>query len=85
MSRFSVEILPNGTWRNIDPDYVIFNDHIKEGEHSCSSCKCSYCQSPSVFNIIHVTNKTDGRRAGFMYCLDCLRKEHAKSLKIDKI
>ena len=75
MSTYEIEILPNGRWRNKYPDYVIFNNHIKEGEHSCHECKCSYCQAPSIFNIIHVTNKTDGRNAGFMYCLDCLKKE----------
>lgn len=85
MSRYEVEVLPNGKWRNMNPDYVIFTDHITDGQHSCPSCKCSYCQEPSVFNIIHLTNTTDGRRAGFMYCLDCLRKEHEKSLKNAKL
>jgi hypothetical protein len=85
MSRYEIEILPNGKWRNMYPDYVVFSDHTTDGEHSCSDCKCSYCQDPSVFNIIHAINKNDGRRAGFMYCLDCLRKEHAKSLKNTKL
>ncbi len=81
MSSYEVEILPNGRWRNKNPDYVVFNDHIKEGEHSCSSCKCSYCQAPSVFNIIKVKNNTDGRYGGHMYCLDCLKKEYGKGIK----
>jgi hypothetical protein len=81
MPRYDIEILPDGRWRNKYPDYIIFNDHIKAGEHSCPSCKCSYCQAPSVFNMVHVTHKTDGRSAGFMYCMDCLVKEHEKAAK----
>lgn len=83
MPRYTMEILPDGRVRNKYPDFVIFNDHIKDGEHSCPECKCSYCQAPSVFNMVHVTHKTDGRMAGFMYCLDCLKKEYEKAAKAD--
>ena len=85
MSRYDVEVLPDGRWRNKYPDYVIFNEHIKDGQHSCPSCKCSYCQAPSVFNVVHVKNKTDGRTAGFMYCLDCLIKEQEKTAKMEAL
>lgn len=85
MSRYEVEILPDGRWRNMKPDYVVFNDHIKEGEHSCSSCKCSFCQAPSVFNMIKIKHKTDDICAGYMYCLSCIRKEYEEALKNKKV
>ena len=81
MSRYEVEILPNGVWRNPNPDYVIFNDHIVAGEHSCPTCKCSFCQAPSIHNVVYATHPTDGRKAGLMYCLDCLSIEYKKEQK----
>ena len=81
MSRYEIEVLPNGVWRNPSPDYVIFNDQIKSGEHSCPTCKCSFCQAPSIYNVIHATHTTDGRSAGLMYCLDCCKREYGKVLK----
>jgi len=81
MARYEVEILPNGVWRNPNPDYVIFSDHNEAGEHACPNCKCSFCQAPSIYNIIHATHPTDGRKAGLMYCLGCIKVEYTKEQK----
>ena len=73
-----VEIMPNGKWRRIDPDYVIFNEHIKVGLHDCETCKCTYCGDPSVFNLLVAKHQTDGRECGLQMCRNCLKIEHAK-------
>ena len=69
-TNYEVQVLPNGKWRNLRPDYVVFNDHIKEGLHQCPECKCSFCQEPSVVTLLMATHKTDGRSCGLMYCID---------------
>ena len=78
ITRYEVVVLPNGKWRNLFPDYVVFNDHIKEGLHQCPTCKCSFCQEPSVVTILMATHKTDGRSCGLMYCMDCSMIEYKK-------
>jgi hypothetical protein len=77
-TNYEVEILPNGKWRNIRPDYVLFNDHIKEGLHRCPTCNCSFCNEPSVVTTIVATHKTDGRSCGLMYCFECYFIEYNK-------
>jgi hypothetical protein len=79
LTRFEVEVLPNGKWRNLQPDYIVFNDHIKEGLHSCPTCKCSFCNQPSIVTTLVATHKTDGRMCGLMYCFDCSLLEYNKS------
>ncbi len=78
-TNYEVEIMPNGKWRNLRPDYVVFNDHIKEGLHQCPECKCSFCQEPSVVTIPTAIHKTDGRLCGLMYCWDCYMCTFQKS------
>ena len=78
---YELEIMPNGKLRNLYPDYVVFNDHIKEGLHKCPMCKCSFCQEPSVVTIPKAAHKTDGRLCGLMYCIDCYMIEYNVSKK----
>ncbi len=75
---YEVEVMPNGKWRNMKPDYVIFNDHIKEGLHQCPTCKCSFCNEPSILTTLCATHNTDGRKCGLMYCIDCSMLEYYK-------
>jgi hypothetical protein len=78
-TNYEIQIMPNGKWRNLRPDYVVFNDHIKEGLHQCPECKCSFCQEPSVVTLLMATHKTDGRSCGLMYCVDCSLIEFNKA------
>ena len=77
-TNYEVEMLPNGKWRNIRPDYVVFNDHIKEGLHQCPECNCSFCQEPSVVTLLKATHNTNGSSCGLMYCLECFTIEYKK-------
>ena len=81
ITSYEIQIMPNGKWRNMRPDYIVFNDHIKEGLHECPTCKCSFCQEPSTVALVNATHKTDGRSCGLMYCTDCFMMEHATFLK----
>ena len=81
LTNYEVQVLPNGKWRNKRPDYVVFNDHIKEGLHECPECKCSFCQEPSVVTLLKATHKTDGRSCGLMYCFDCCMIEYKEQRK----
>ena len=83
-SSYEVEVMPNGKWRNMRPDYVIFNDHIKEGLHQCSTCKCSFCNEPSILTTLVATNNIDGRKCGLMYCVDCSMLEYYKLKQKEK-
>ena len=75
---FEVEVMPDGKWRTIDPDYVLFDDHIQAGLHACATCKCSYCREPSVFNMVKLRHATDGRECGVQMCRTCILLEREK-------
>jgi hypothetical protein len=81
LTNYEVEVLPNGKWRNLKPDYVVFNDHIKEGLHECPECKCSFCQEPSVVTLLQATHNTNGTSCGLKYCFDCSMIEYKKQRK----
>jgi len=82
IKNYDVEIMPNGKWRNLRPDYVLFNDHIKEGLHQCPTCKCSFCQEPSMVTLLKAKHNTNGSSCGLMYCGECCLIEYNKSKKL---
>ena len=59
----------------LNPDLIVFNEHIVQGEHSCDTCKCSFCGVPSLYNHRKMENQKTGKSAGHMYCEDCLTRD----------
>lgn len=82
MNQYEIEITGNGVWRNLNPEYVVFDDHVKEGEHRCAECRCSFCGKPSVYNYQKVKDKVvPGKVGGHQYCKPCMIIDYNKFLK----
>jgi len=65
----------DGRTINLNPDFIVFNEHVVKGDHSCDTCKCSFCGAPSIYNHRKMENKTTGKSAGHMYCENCLERD----------
>ncbi len=78
---YTVEIRPGGKWIDMNPNYIIFKDHVTEGYHNCDSCRCSFCNEPSIANITKLKNGSTGEVAGHRYCLSCLKRDYSHAMK----
>ncbi len=77
----SVQITASGKWRNMDAPWVVFDDHVKEGDHECGECYCSFCGSPSIYTVHKATNNTTNQEAGHKYCKECLLTDYSSDGK----
>jgi hypothetical protein len=65
----------DGRFITLNPELIVFNEHVVQGEHSCDTCKCSFCGVPSLYNHRKMENKKTGKSAGHMYCEVCLTRD----------
>ena len=77
MRSYTIKMMADGKWRNMDCDYVSFGEHLIPGVHAnCTKCICSYCGEPAVFVMTKLEHKITGQLGGHLYCNECLTDDY---------